>query len=105
MKKKILCSIAIFVIAALAAFNIQMNTMDNKLSGISLSNVEVLAYGDPGSKGWYKVETKSSRYDNGSLVSETESVDCTEGGPSSSCTKSCKTRFRQGNGWASWQNC
>ncbi len=35
-------------IAAVAAVYIQLNSTDNKLSGISLANVEVVAYGDTG---------------------------------------------------------
>jgi len=44
MKKKIIGSIAILAIATVAAFNIQLNTTTgNKLSDISLANVEALA--------------------------------------------------------------
>ena len=42
MKKKILGSIAILAIAAVAALNVNFST-SNDLSGISLTNVEALA--------------------------------------------------------------
>lgn len=44
MKKKIFGSIAVIAIAAVAAFNVNFNTVqDNNLSGVSLANVEALA--------------------------------------------------------------
>ena len=43
MKRKILGSIAVFAIAALTAFNVNMNSQENGLSDISLDNVEALA--------------------------------------------------------------
>ena len=42
-KKKILGSIAILAIAALAAFNVNININKNLLSGFSLDNIEALA--------------------------------------------------------------
>ena len=43
MKKKILGSIAVFAIAAIAAFNVNVNTKVDGLSNVSLDNVEALA--------------------------------------------------------------
>lgn len=43
MKKKVLGSIAVLAIAALTAFNVNINSQDNGLSDISLDNVEALA--------------------------------------------------------------
>ena len=43
MKRKILGSIAVLAIAALTAFNVNINTQENGLSDISLDNVEALA--------------------------------------------------------------
>ncbi|MDR0423816.1 MAG: NVEALA domain-containing protein [Rickettsiales bacterium] len=43
MKKKLFCSIAVLAIAAMAAFNININTQENGLSDVSLDNVEALA--------------------------------------------------------------
>jgi hypothetical protein len=50
MNKKILGGIAIFAIAALSVFNVNFNSQSNKLSDISLANVEALAEesGSPG---------------------------------------------------------
>ena len=42
-KKKIFGSIAILVIAAIAAFNVNINTQEKGLSDISLANAEALA--------------------------------------------------------------
>jgi hypothetical protein len=45
--KKIICgSIAVLVIAATIAFNVNLNTQSEKLSDISLTNVEALADGE-----------------------------------------------------------
>jgi hypothetical protein len=46
MKKSILGLIALLVIASIAAFNISLNSKNNNLSGISLLNAEMLAYGE-----------------------------------------------------------
>ena len=43
MKNKIFGSIAILAIAAIAAFNMNINTNENGLSEVSLANVEALA--------------------------------------------------------------
>jgi len=43
MKKKIFGGIAILAIAAMAAFNVTMNTQNENLSDLSLANVEALA--------------------------------------------------------------
>jgi len=74
MKKTIIGSIAIVAIAAVAAFNVQLNTTDNKLSNISLANVEALA----------KTDTPNENQDKGvATVTITllgrESSGCVEG--------------------------
>jgi len=46
MKKTIIGCMVILAIATIAALNIQLNTMGNKLSNISLANVEALAKSD-----------------------------------------------------------
>jgi hypothetical protein len=43
MKKKILSGIVLFTIAAIAAWNVNLNSQSNELSDISLANVEALA--------------------------------------------------------------
>jgi uncharacterized Rmd1/YagE family protein len=43
MKKKILGGIAVFVIAVVAAWNVNLNSQKSDLSDISLANVEALA--------------------------------------------------------------
>jgi hypothetical protein len=49
-KKKIFGSLAVLVIAAMAAINVRVNSWDNDLSGLSdmsLSNIEALAWEYP----------------------------------------------------------
>ena len=106
MKKKIFGGVLLLAIAAVAAFNVNFNMNENnKLSSLALANIEALASGEQNT-GCYKVEVSSTRKDNGSVVSESENVDCTQGGPSTSCTKSCKIRFKDGSGnWGSWRSC
>jgi len=67
MKKTIIGSIAIIAIAAVAAFNVQLNTTDNKLSNISLANVEALANREiiKDKEEDSKCATKYSKSDNG----------------------------------------
>ena len=43
MKKKILGSLAVLVIAAVAVFNIELGSKANSLSNVVLANVEALA--------------------------------------------------------------
>jgi hypothetical protein len=43
MKKKIFGGIALLAIAAMAAWNVNLNSQSNELSDISLANVEALA--------------------------------------------------------------
>ena len=44
MKKFFLSSMAILAIAAMAAFNVNVNSQENGLSDVSLANVEALAF-------------------------------------------------------------
>jgi hypothetical protein len=107
MKKiKIITGIvAVVSIAAIAGFNVRINKPGNGLSTFSLANIEALALGGESTTGWYVVETSSTRKDNGIVVSETNVVECSEGGPSSSCTPSCTVRFKNGNNWTNWEPC
>lgn len=43
MKKKIFGGITVLAIAAMAAFNLNLNTQENDMSLLSLANVEALA--------------------------------------------------------------
>lgn len=43
MKKKLIIGFGAFAIAAIAAFNINMNTNSSNLSALSLANIEALA--------------------------------------------------------------
>ncbi|WP_139785148.1 hypothetical protein [Parabacteroides sp. Marseille-P3160] len=43
MKKKIVGGIAVLAIAAVAAFNVNLNAQEERLSNISLANLEALA--------------------------------------------------------------
>ena len=43
MKKKILYGVAVFVLAAIAAWNVNISTQNSGLSDVSLANVEALA--------------------------------------------------------------
>lgn len=46
MKRKVIGSLAVIAIVALAAFNINFNNQDVQLSSISLANVEAFAQGE-----------------------------------------------------------
>jgi hypothetical protein len=46
MKKYIISGIAVLAIAAVAAWNVSMNSQKNGLSDISLANLEALAWGE-----------------------------------------------------------
>ncbi|GHV26574.1 hypothetical protein FACS1894176_07560 [Bacteroidia bacterium] len=106
MKKIILGSIAVVAIAAMAVFNVNLNSQHiNNLSAVGLANIEALAQNES-EPGWYIREIYSQTKDNGTIVSESEVVMCSKGGPSSSCTPSCRTRFKIGYGiWSDWQSC
>ena len=43
MKKKIFGSLAVLIIAAITAFNVNINSQEEGLSDVSLANVEALA--------------------------------------------------------------
>jgi hypothetical protein len=43
-KNKILGSLAVLAIVVIAAFNVNVNSQNNALSGVALDNVEALAY-------------------------------------------------------------
>lgn len=91
MKKKIFGGLFILAIAAVAAFNINMNRQDNRQSFLSLANVEALA-GESENKDendWYvtKCTTTVYQYDERGRVSKTTTYEhpcCVDG--SSPCT-------------------
>lgn len=56
MKKKIVGGIAVLAIAAVAAFNVNLNAQEERLSNISLANLEALAQNENGEDRLY--ETK-----------------------------------------------
>jgi hypothetical protein len=49
MKRKIIGGIAMLAIAAIAMFNVNLNSKSNKLSDLALANVEALADGESNS--------------------------------------------------------
>ena len=57
MKKKIFGGIAVIAIAAAMALNLNFSTNNNKLSNISLANIEALARTDVGSCTGPKIES------------------------------------------------
>jgi len=68
MKKKIFGGIAVLAIAAMAAFNVNMNTQNDNLSDLSLANVEALAQSEGGSSSSNCCPQKDkicSKYENG----------------------------------------
>lgn len=48
MKKKIVGGIAVLAIAAVAAFNVSLNSQEENLSNINIASVEALANGESG---------------------------------------------------------
>lgn len=48
MKKKILGAVAVIAIAAMAAFNLNINADANELSALTIDNIEALADGEGG---------------------------------------------------------
>jgi hypothetical protein len=94
MKKKIFGGIALLAIAAMAAWNVNLNSQpSNKLSDTMLANIEALA-GENGTEteqGWRSLTKKVTDYirdDNGNVI-RTEEYDllcCINNGPLVSCT-------------------
>jgi hypothetical protein len=66
MKKKILGGIALLTIAAVAAWNVDLNSQRNELSAVSLANVEALAGESSGhcmaSPNYYFCDTEFNGY-------------------------------------------
>ena len=65
-KKTIFGSIAVLVIAAMAAFNVNVNSQEKGLSDVSLANVEALANETPDWWGGYTTGSKSFTRPDGS---------------------------------------
>jgi hypothetical protein len=92
MRKYILGGIALLAIAAVAAWNVNLNSQSNDLSDISLANVEALADDENGSEsGWRqlpKTITNYTRDEKGDVIStETYTLQCCiNNGPSTSCS-------------------
>ncbi len=85
MKKKILGGIAVLAIAAIAAFNVNMNTQSSNLSDISLANVEALAQYEIGS-GYLSLTLDCYNWQGVVIGSHTS---CYSGGSSSCTSTSC----------------
>jgi hypothetical protein len=89
MKKKILSGIVLFAIAAVAAWNVNLNSQSDDLSGISLANVEALADDESASGNTVTCYSSSDAkkgstyYDCGSCTKQFNSKGT---GSSSSCT-------------------
>ncbi|GAB6008834.1 NVEALA domain-containing protein [Dysgonomonas reticulitermitis] len=87
MKKKIFGSLLVLAIAAVAAFNVNLNTQDSNLSTLALANVEALAQESGGGVTWncstYTSETYNQEgydYDCGYyIVSKWETRSCNNG--------------------------
>jgi hypothetical protein len=90
MKKKILGGIALLAIAAVAAWNVSLNSQSNDLSDISLANVEALAEENKGCS--YRKKEKcetESEYKNNSgqkCKTRTTTISCSGTGGSICCT-------------------
>jgi hypothetical protein len=88
MKKKIFGGIAVVAIAAVAAWNVNLNSQDNELSNVYLANVEALANGEStpinpscwnGGVGSSSCSIDGGIQINGYGVSSSCSVSCTAG--------------------------
>ena len=97
-KKKIFGSIAVLAIAALAAFNVNINTQEDGLSDVSLNNVEALASETPNSD--KKCSTSISSKNNKEMCSTRPVKYTTLIGTSYSCSSTkiggsttCRTGF------------
>ena len=81
MRKKVLGSLAVLSIAAMTAFNVNMNSQENGLSDVSLANVEALAFESSNNSGsaevydcagWFTGSKKIYMCRNGDSCTETE---------------------------------
>jgi hypothetical protein len=86
MKKKIFGFIAVLAIAALAAFNVNVNSQENGLSDISMENIEALASEDTNSNcKWKQMKcSKGTGYYEGCLTNG-DGNSCTCGSVSRDC--------------------
>lgn len=92
MKKKIFGGIAVLAIAAMAAFNLNLN-VENETSALSLANIEVLAYGEKLPDNWKQgMKTGTKKIENGYIERwwgrETVYLDiscCVSSSPSDAC--------------------
>lgn len=94
MKKKIIGGIAVLAIAAVAAFNVNMNTQETNLSLLSLANVEALAGENDGSKKVSKITDTSTDVEvwnhngNGKWITCLKKTRACSGTGSQDCTPS-----------------
>ena len=103
MKKIFLGSIAVIAIAAISAWNVNVNS--NGLSDVSLANYEALAGNEnSGSGGWTEEKSETTFEVNDVPKYHRIVIDCTEGG-SNSCTKSCRIQYYEGGKWNDWEDC
>ncbi len=107
MNKKILCGIGVLAIMTVTVFNLNFNSNENVLSSLTLANVEALAgENDSGHKGWSEDKAETTSYMNGREYKRNVIINCYEGGPQSSCTRSCKYQLKNDNGsWTDWMYC
>jgi hypothetical protein len=104
MKKYIISGIAVLAIAAVAAWNVSVNSQNSALSDIQLANVEALA--QESTSGYTEIRDETSSYSNGNLYRQSVIISCHTGGPLTSCNSSCKYRIKNENGsWTSWMYC
>jgi hypothetical protein len=95
MKKKILGGIALLGIAAVAAWNVNLNSQSSDLSDVSLANVEALANGESSSKSidcWQEISSSHSNAMSAELTHKTYCGECSakldrSWSSSSSCSK------------------
>ncbi|WP_080904330.1 NVEALA domain-containing protein [Parabacteroides sp. Marseille-P3160] len=76
MKKKIFDGIVILAIAAVATFNINLSSQENKLSGIALANIEALASGEWTGDGWTCFINSYDDYSSGLFFTYIRCFDC-----------------------------
>jgi hypothetical protein len=107
VKKKILYGFAILAIAAVAAFNLNFNNDENVPSPLTLANVEALAEeNNSNPQGWSEDKAETTSYMDGREYKRSVIINCYEGGPQSSCTRSCKYQLKNDNGtWTDWMYC
>jgi hypothetical protein len=86
MKKKILGGIALLAIAAVAVWNVNLNSQSNKLSGAMLANVEALAEENGGSDcKWKSIKCSKGNSNYEGCLTNGDGTACTCGSVSRDC--------------------